>query len=324
MTFRLACGRLLAPAWMLLALSIGLIGDGSGGATRGRARSRGRADGAVRRLSSGKLRVDARARAGRHAAQRDRRGLPGRAGARAGLAHRERTLEGHDRRVSRPRIHAGGLPDRDREEPTARAASPRELRRRRRTSASCTTSWCSRASRLLTQTAFNLDMTAKIVGANVRPDRHADRGRGAGHRLARARRQLGAALRQQVHRLHVDGDDRRHRAFQRAGHRPCRRCTSWRSCTPISARPIATPSSRRCRTARSSSSTSPSRRARRCCRRRPPRRPRRSVRSLPPQGELVATPAFSGDRPAGDRVRRAASSRARPTRSTGTRSSATA
>ncbi len=62
----------------------------------------------------------------------------------------------------------------------------------------------------------------EAAGATSGPLGTADRGRGPGHRLARARRQLGAALRQQIYRLHVGDDDQRHRALQRAGDRPCR------------------------------------------------------------------------------------------------------
>ena len=46
-------------------------------------------------------------------------------------------------------------------------------------------------ARLLTQTAFNLDITARIVGARPRAGRLADRDRSAGDRLARTRRKLG-------------------------------------------------------------------------------------------------------------------------------------
>ena len=84
-------------------------------AARGRARPGSRADGAVRRLCRTAQR-HARARPGRHADHCDRRRLSGRAGVRSRLAHREGQLEGHDRRISRPRVHAGRLSHRHREE----------------------------------------------------------------------------------------------------------------------------------------------------------------------------------------------------------------
>ena len=82
-----------------------------------------------------------------------------------------------------------------------------------------------------------------------RSDRHADWHRGHRHRLARTRNSLGAPLRQQVHRLHVGRDDRRYCPIGPAGHRP-RRPPSSKFNTRTSARPIATPSSRRCQIGR--------------------------------------------------------------------------
>ena len=175
--------------------------------------------GAVGRLCRAASRR-ARERSGRHAADRDRRGLPARADLRSGLAHGEGAVEGHDRGIFRPRVPAGRLPDRDREErqvrPHRRAlrrAGGFRLHARHRRAARQSSAHADRV-----QSRHDRAHRRRDLG----PDRHADRSRGAGHRLARARRQLGAALRQQVHRLHVGGDDERHRAFQRAGHRPYR------------------------------------------------------------------------------------------------------
>ena len=74
---------------------------------------------------------------------------------------------------------------------------------------------------------------------------------------------------------------------------------SWKSCTPISARPIAIRNSRRCRIARSSSSPSPSRRARRRCRRHPREQAQISGAFAAAAGRTRGDAALLRDRPAG-------------------------
>ncbi len=70
--------------------------------------------------------------------------------------------------------------------------------------------------------------------------------------------------------------------------------TSSKCCMASSPSRTATRSRIRRRDGRASNSRSRSPTVRRCCRRRRSSRPRRNVRSLPPQGELVATPQFAG------------------------------
>ena len=135
---------------------------------------------------------------------------------------------------------------------------------------------------------------------------------------------LGPALRQQLHRLDVGGDDRRLGEVHDSGDRPRRRCTSSRCCTASSRFPYRNmqqnPGARPAALGdpvhgHGGPAVLPP----------PPETQAQTViRGLPPPGELVSTPAFSGvDEPViGERRR--ASSRARPTRSTGRASSATA
>ena len=191
----------------------------------GRSRTRGADRGAIRRLC-GAAQGHALAWSGRHADHRDRTGLPGGAGVPARLAHGEGQLEGHARRISRPRIHARRLPDRDSEERQdrphrgkLRGAGGFRLPARHRDAA-------GRPSAHPDGVQPRHDREDRRRAE--RSGRHPDRDRGAGHRLARARRQLGAALRQQVHRLHVGGDDARHRALHDPRHRTRRACTSSR------------------------------------------------------------------------------------------------
>ena len=137
------------------------------------------------------------------------------------LAHRQRQLEGRRRRVSRPRVHPGRLPDRDSEKrrvgplhDDVHGAGRFRLHARRRAAAGQPACW--------TQAGFSIDMTMKLQASGSRTGRLADRDRGQGHRLARAAGELDAALRQQIHGVDVGGDDARHRAFQHPGDRPHR------------------------------------------------------------------------------------------------------
>ncbi len=195
-----------------------------------------------------------------------RRGIPGRAGIRAGLAHRERRVEGCERRVSTGASTRRRLPDRHGEERLLgphrawlRRAGRFRLLARRRAAAS--------AGRLLTQTAFHLDMAAKLAGAAGGP---------AGSPIAIEVQGIGW---RELEGSWVVLYDNKFTGFISAvttggtarftipaTGTPAG--TSWRSSIRISARRTAIPSSRRCRTGRLSGSATRSRRARRCCPRR--------------------------------------------------------
>ncbi len=124
-------------------------------------------------------------------------------------------------------------------------------------------------------------------------------------------------LRQQVHGLHVDGHDRRHGALHGPGHRACR-----------AAHPRSDPHRIRSPYRNMQQSPAPDRPQFKLTFNITPGDPvlpppvseqaQKAVRMLPPQGELVATPAVLRDRAAGRPSRARASSRARLSSCTGT------
>ncbi len=200
-------------------------------------------------------------------------GLPAEQEARSGLADGEGELAGPRGRVSRPRIHAGRLPGRGGENRSrrpcqgdVRRAGGLRLRPRYRPAAGQTGLHPGRL-----QSRHDREDLAR-----ERPGGHADHRRGQRHRLAPPAEQLRAALRQQLHRLDVDGHHPWQRDLHHSRHRQARPARARVAARRLHLRLSQHAAIARARPATLRIAVPGHARGRRCCRRRPSSRRRRA------------------------------------------------